>query len=380
MKGYYEKLDLPMDEIVGRYRRGESAGSLARAFDTSTGTITARLQKHGVRLRRRHGTGVYRVCSCCRQIKRVDEFYQRDGWCKPCFLEKQKAWYRNKRRRRNMERHAQLEAEGRHRSRLKREAIRLRKAGLNSYEIVDRVGISDTTIRAWTNPYRETREQKLIRAYVEEDVTQKWLAQEFHMSAGDVWRLLREAGVGRGRGESNVGRSDRHAARPTLGKVARATKRRPRPQRHLPRSGWMKDGRLTRKQYDILEILRASPEPLTTARIRQIAELIEASWSTRTSSVNGTVQSLRARGFVSFLPTSHMNAGEPLRAYFAVSEDEAPALSMDEAKRQIEIRALIEDQEADDRDRVKWSGAISLDAARFDDGDKTLHDMLEAVA
>jgi DNA-binding MarR family transcriptional regulator/lambda repressor-like predicted transcriptional regulator len=242
------------------------------------------------------------------------------------------------------------------------EIVDLWNQGHSLRDLSTRFGVSTSTL--WNrivDALGNTADQQLRRLYVEEELPMELVAEHMKCSATTVLRRLRSLGIEKRNGRTRKRPVAQHA---TLRQIQRATEARGYP-----------GGDLTPKQGHLLNILRASPEPLSAKRIADICRGLPSRWRLDVGSINACLRRLETRGFVDVVTdrgAGHYRGREVL-VWFPATEAIAAATSKDDAHRLREIQVLIEEQEReeqmiyDQREIGHWADK-SIDAPLAEDG------------
>ncbi len=132
---------------------------------------------------------------------------------------------------------------------------------------------------------------------------------------------------------------------------------------------------LNPRQRDLIDILRAAPKPLSTGRIKRVAEGFPSlRRALEANSVHKSLTYLEKRGLIESVETTRTGnwRGRKINLWWPAEENLSPATSESDAARLREIQVLIEAQEEEARSRFAsesgHSGDRSLDAPITEDG------------
>jgi DNA-binding CsgD family transcriptional regulator len=321
------KLALPVTdaELVRRYEAGKSCTQIADNLGCSCQTISRRLKASGVELRSPRAASNYNE----RQTRETS-----DLWA----------------------------------------------AGLSAQEIADGLRVRPSTVYRRLKLAGWTAESKRLREmYVEKRLPIAVIGSRLHMSPSTVSAKLKALGI---------------ALRSPAGKVRQPIAPMPsvRPvfiAASVRRLNGLSEISLTPKQRDLLDIVRAAPEPIETGAIRDVARDLPRSWrSLSVGNIGACLKRMQPHGLVDRVRGVHKGIrfrGNPCFLRLPVSQEIARPDSMDDALRLREIQVLIAHQRQDEQfgHRVKPTGAASLDAPISGDGFTilaTLGDEDEALA
>lgn len=335
-------LPAPVADLASRYNAGETVGEIAASIGVKEEFLWHRLRNAGVKMRRvgarfGHGGNRRHDISTADLVERWDE-------------------------------------------------------GRTQEEISAEFGISRAAVykRLW-EAFGDPQTRRLRRLYVDEELPLDAVARQLQVGTQTVRGRLEKVGIAiRERGTASKKR-EMVAGRGSLRSVQRATV-----ARRAKRTGDAQLDRLTERQRDLLDILRAAPEPISTGRVSAVAHLIPRKWQdASTPSLHSSLRTLEKRGLCEAIPiikTDLGGRGQKATLWFPATDQVAGAKSQEDAGRLRELQVLIEQQETDEQ-RGDWAentGALSLDASRNEDGftildtlgdeDEQLADLMEEYA
>lgn len=304
------EIELPVEELVRDYEQGQSLAEIARRIGVSYVTVRRRLTKAGVRLR----------------------------------SPKENARY-------NYQQAADVKA--------------LWESGLSVNEVADRLSVKPYTV------YRRLREvgwdaeaKRLKAMYIEEELPISVIAARLRHSPSTVSEKLKALGIELRHQAGKVRQPV--ASKPTVRAIQTATTMR-RLTGRSPRT-------LTPKQRDMLDIVRASPAPIATGRILNVARELPREWnSLSVGNIGACLKRLEPYELVKWVWGTHDGVlwrGSRVRLWLPASAEIAEPQSEADAQRLREIQVLVEQQLYDDRagHRVRRTGVLSLDSSLSESG------------